>query len=831
MKTGRYNIAQLLTSPEVEQIVIPELQRDYVWGERNVKGLLASILANYKSIVNQTLLIKDSQGNGIDSDIMNYLNEEYMRLRYNTRVGFIYAYHDRTLSDQYYLIDGQQRITTIFLILLALYSRSKYPEQFRKLYFVSSLPKLDYKVRDVAHNFLVDFIEYELTKKNNNDTFKESSKYYHDYDKDATALSIYANYYNVIVPELAHYEAESLINYIEHYIEFNYFDTNMSEQGEKLYLYMNSRGESLSAQERIKSIIVGRSSDKLKAGKMWEDWQNFFWRVKSQSDKNADRGFFEFLKWATIIHLCSFSDTKIKQTISAGKTKNRIEEIEDYIRIEKDPSARIRQADWICAYITENEKFTYEWLLQVESAVEWLYKLLQLQIFQKWDFDVNPWFTGCEETIEYSTLLGLISYIVSFHNNGIAEINVLRMAMYLKNLKSEYTLRRNPDRAVIRSINLIRWMAKNKITDVRLLGKCTACAEENLNDNYVLRNDDLRWGYYQLDWQNAQGINSQADELGRWESFFWKITNNKGLNNFLRGNHDFVVKVIQKVSLCPDKLLTLFVDKIYNNRISDKLRKDLLAYGDISIYDKGGSNNIGPNWMERWCLLASNRDESYWDEFMNGKNSDKNAEIVASYLSGNQIKRIDDHILKELGNNLEYMKQKYYLWDEHKQLRIVLLQDKQASKAKARELCVQCLHKSIPNSWVWEHNFCVINFIPTEQGLNTNISNKNTGYYIDLWYDWAVNGGKWYCRIGHKEFDLSDNLIRSIESKANKELLNIECNWIQEISNNHISLRTKNPIYIETPKDDYFHGSRFVKSFFDNMWALLIKLNNDDILI
>lgn len=32
MKTGRYNIAQLLTSPEVEQIVIPELQRDYVWG-------------------------------------------------------------------------------------------------------------------------------------------------------------------------------------------------------------------------------------------------------------------------------------------------------------------------------------------------------------------------------------------------------------------------------------------------------------------------------------------------------------------------------------------------------------------------------------------------------------------------------------------------------------------------------------------------------------------------------------------------------------------------------------------------------------------------------
>lgn len=80
MKTGRYNIAQLLTSPEVEQIVIPELQRDYVWGERNVKGLLASILDNYNSMVAQTLQIKDSLGNELEPDIMEYLNEEYMRL-------------------------------------------------------------------------------------------------------------------------------------------------------------------------------------------------------------------------------------------------------------------------------------------------------------------------------------------------------------------------------------------------------------------------------------------------------------------------------------------------------------------------------------------------------------------------------------------------------------------------------------------------------------------------------------------------------------------------------------------------------------------------------
>ena len=271
MKTGRYSIAQLLTSPEVEQIIIPELQRDYVWGERNVKGLLTSILDNFNQKEERSLQINDSQGNEIESDIRNFLNEEYMRLRHNMRIGFIYAYHDRALASQFYLIDGQQRLTTIFLTLLALY-RSATPEQFRKIYFVACVPKIDYKVREVAHDFLVDFIEFELNKKDSSKTFKESGKYYSEYDKDVTAQSIYANYYNVIVPTLASYDnMESLIDYIENYIEFNYFDTNISEQGEKLYLYMNSRGESLSVQERVKSILVGRSPEKLKAGKQWED--------------------------------------------------------------------------------------------------------------------------------------------------------------------------------------------------------------------------------------------------------------------------------------------------------------------------------------------------------------------------------------------------------------------------------------------------------------------------------------------------------------------------------------------------------------------------------
>lgn len=826
MKSGRYNIAQLLTSPEIEQIVIPELQRDYVWGERNVKGLLSSILDNYNSMITQKLQIRDFYGNEIENDIMDYLNEEYMRLRYNTRVGFIYAYHDRNLSYQYYLIDGQQRLTTVFLLLLALYRRFDV-NQFRKKYFVSSIPKIDYKVREVAHSFVVDFIEYELTKTNENDTFKESSRYYCEYDKDITAQSIYTNYYNVIVPAtVSCNNVESLINYVENYIEFNYFDTNISEQGEKLYLYMNSRGESLSTQERIKSVIISRSSDKLLAGRKWEDWQNFFWRTKSKLDKNADRGFFEFIKWAVIIHMCKYKDTKVKETTNKEKSKSRVEEIEDYIRIEKDVSTKVMQADWIFAYILVNENFSFDWLLQVELAVEYLHELLKTPEFQKWDFDINPWFSGCDETIEYMILLGLLYYLISFNDSNNSSINILRMAMYLKNLKSEYTLRRNPDRAVIRSINLIDWMARNEIIDVRLLGKYSIHVKDDLNDKYVLRTDDLRWGYYQLDWQEAQDIHTISDKIGQWESFFWGITNNKELNRFLRGNHDFIIRLLQRVPLNPKKVLTLFIEKIYNCLNDDNLRKGLLKYGDISVYDNGGSNNIGPNWMERWCLLATDRDESYWNEFMNGKESIK---IVSSYITGDCVNIIHNSIFEELGNNLKYMNQKYYLWDDRQRIRVIILKDKQASKSKARDLCVQFLHQSISNSWIWENNFCIVNFVSTEGCLYILENNKNKGYYIDFWYDWAADGGRWYCRIGHKEQNLSEELIRSIQEKAAK-VLDVECNWKLETTN-HISLKTETPIYKEKVTEDYFQGAIFVKSFFDAFWLLLTDLNKEGFLV
>lgn len=95
--------------------------------------------------------------------------------------------------------------------------------------------------------------------------------------------------------------------------------------------------------------------------------------------------------------------------------------------------------------------------------------------------------------------------------------------------------------------------------------------------------------------------------------------------------------------------------------------------------------------------------------------------------------------------------------------------------------------------------------------------------YIDFWYDWEAAGGKWYCRIGHKEQDLSDNVISAIQEQS-QEMQSVNCNWIIEDSNRK-ALKTADPIYIDKINEDYFAGSRVVKKFFDEILILLNSLN------
>lgn len=99
MNPGHYTLKAYLTENNLNQILIPEIQRDYVWKKKNVMNLLSSIAENAG------------------------LNNQSQRVP--TNIGFIYAYSDEQMQGHYILIDGQQRITTVFYCCFVLRLRKR----------------------------------------------------------------------------------------------------------------------------------------------------------------------------------------------------------------------------------------------------------------------------------------------------------------------------------------------------------------------------------------------------------------------------------------------------------------------------------------------------------------------------------------------------------------------------------------------------------------------------------------------------------------------------------------------------------------------------------
>lgn len=274
MKTQKYTIESLFSDRELEQFIVPEIQRDYVWENADVADLLNYIREGFE---------------GGEADLP-YL-------------GFIYAYADRDFVYKYFLIDGQQRLTTIFLLLIASYAHTgkKMPDYL----FDREQLKLDYKVRQSTHDFLVDLVSHchqeELAPEF---SIPDQIWYHDDYKNDRSIRQMVSNFTFIRnwLRELS--DVPVFIRFIEERLELSYYDIPDGRQGEDLYIYMNSRGRHLEPNETLKAKYLARVADKKFWGVEWERWQDLFWKFKLHRP-DADEGFNDFLKMAQLVEMCS----------------------------------------------------------------------------------------------------------------------------------------------------------------------------------------------------------------------------------------------------------------------------------------------------------------------------------------------------------------------------------------------------------------------------------------------------------------------------------------------------------------------------------------------
>ena len=215
---------------EYKEIRIPKIQRAYAQGRKN------------------EFFIRDS-----------FLNDLFIALKKNVVLELNYVYGNAVKDKQdnlplFELLDGQQRITTLFLLYWYIACREKRLDDN----LIAVLSKFKYETRHTSSDFcesLSRFSYFPVCDEKPSQTIRKQFKwYFKSFDLDPTIDSmlrmidaIHAHYNNIENDEL--FEAlQSIYFYV-----LNLDDFGLSEE---LYIKMNARGLPLTPFENFKADLI-----------------------------------------------------------------------------------------------------------------------------------------------------------------------------------------------------------------------------------------------------------------------------------------------------------------------------------------------------------------------------------------------------------------------------------------------------------------------------------------------------------------------------------------------------------------------------------------------
>ena len=314
-----YTLSELFSG--IRKIIIPDLQRDYCWGDKAHTTEKKELVTGFVS----TLIEQYKKNNGTES-----LN-----------LGLIYGYE--APENHIQLCDGQQRITTLFL-LVGMLNRVVQDNQFKK-YLISDFeytqddkePYLQYSIRESSLYFLSDLVCHFFIHEKNDSYFvdkveniKNSAWFFKEYNLDPSIQSMIralSAIYEIIKDKSDTWCLE-FGTYIAQKLTFMYYDMGNRKNGEETFVVINTTGEPLTNTQNLKPLI---SMEKLNEAYQrvdaegivhtlsedWEEVENWFWKNRQGENDTADAGFNEFLRWVTMLH--ANEDEKIfKQILADG---------------------------------------------------------------------------------------------------------------------------------------------------------------------------------------------------------------------------------------------------------------------------------------------------------------------------------------------------------------------------------------------------------------------------------------------------------------------------------------------------------------------------------
>jgi len=453
LETGtEYTLSQLFSFDR--KIIVPDLQRDYCWGTKR-------------------------EGKELVTDFLESLRKGFENAYTELNLGLIYGYESPIKHIQ--LCDGQQRITTLFLILGIL---NKYSNNAFKDLLVSDFemlddkePYLQYSIRESSLYFLSDLVNYYFL---NDDALEvkdieKQSWYFLDYNYDPSIQSM-IQALGVIEKKIQRCEAKKFGNYLSNHLTFVYYDMGNRKNGEETFVVINTTGEPLSATENLKPLFINAQIEakREEAGRLWEGWETWFWKHRKGAGKKdndtADNGFNEFFRWITLM---------------TTEDKNVVEKIQKDGEFKFDVTISVKEVNNYFEII----KFLFE-------ASGLFCGNLDLLSPDKSTKNRN-------EQIEWFKLLPVVEYISRY---GHAEIrNIQRVKAFFDNLARIENVQKSITDLLPKAINIIKQLPNEDIASMSSLSDVSSqiLTEEEIFKFNLFRGNTERNNYEDLFW-NAE---------------------------------------------------------------------------------------------------------------------------------------------------------------------------------------------------------------------------------------------------------------------------------------------------------------------------------------
>jgi hypothetical protein len=546
----------LLTLLSQNNFIIPEIQREYVWGENQkvIKGFLEGLKTKI----------------GVCCNTCNLPATET-----KINIGFLYSYkpeyvkieHERFLDEN--LIDGQQRFTTLFLLLFfcslkEIRSDGKNrKEEFLTLIRFEEKIKMcfDFRVRDLTKRFLLELLE-KVNNINQLQNIDKQTWFLKDYQNDVSIKSMRKalNYIQEVFSNEVRY-----YNHLINYIVFWHFKTEATSQGEELYITMNARGEELADNEVAKAALMIGGSELYDWGKKWEEWQHFFWKNRDKKDNNpsADKGFNGFL--ACIAGLEYYLKDKIgKKSEKEIQNQLTLVKVESYFNAFK-------------LLIESKEQFVCNY-----NYSEWVVNCLK-EIWIIFNKDETDWFVDYQDKNKSNErkrmvfIWSWLYYITAIENQGK---NIIKTDLY-RILRFFYIRYNNFNRSVSTLKKTIDHILKYGLWNTldNDMGNEVDVPEEETDSRFRTTEEAIKITYF---------INKINDnDLLSIEELIWQIEDHPlNLDGQYVGNINITHLIDLNESVGVDKLkeirdifYSLFPDNTKNG--SNILKTILLHYGDF----------------------------------------------------------------------------------------------------------------------------------------------------------------------------------------------------------------------------------------------------------